>query len=181
MMVRGTKFLVGNRKSRGFVPTSSFTWSETLTSLGLSFPYVKKDLDETVLKAVLKMLEDLILGFPQPRSFLGVITTRSSVLRLCLRLHEGNQDGPGEGSQDSGGGEAEEVVGQAPTHTYSSSSYSLGGQTATTRSIQSCREKVCDSGYMLRGQWHVCPLYSIPIPGHPSPGSAGWALLPMGR
>lgn len=33
--------------------------------------------------------------------------------------------------------EAEKVVGQAPEHTYSSSSYALGGQTATTRSIQS--------------------------------------------
>lgn len=64
MIVWGIKFLVGNQKSRGFVPTSSFTWSETLTSLGLSFPYVEKDVDETVLKADLTMLEDLILGFP---------------------------------------------------------------------------------------------------------------------
>lgn len=41
--------------------------------------------------------------------------------------------------------ETEEVVGQAPAHTYSSSSYSFGGQTATTRSIQSCGDKVCDA------------------------------------
>lgn len=41
--------------------------------------------------------------------------------------------------------ETEEVVGQAPSHTYSSSSYSFGGQTATTRSIQSCGEKVYDA------------------------------------
>lgn len=41
--------------------------------------------------------------------------------------------------------ETEEVVCQAPAHTYSSSSYSFGGQTATTRSIQSCGEKVCDA------------------------------------
>lgn len=39
-----------------------------------------------------------------------------------------------------------EVVGQAPTHTYSSSSYSFTGETAITRSIQSCGKKVYDSG-----------------------------------
>lgn len=42
--------------------------------------------------------------------------------------------------------ETEAAVGQASPHTYNSSSYSFGGQAAITRSIQSCGEKVCDSG-----------------------------------
>lgn len=46
---------------------------------------------------------------------------------------------------DSGGGRDRGGSGPGSPHTYSSSSYSFGGQTATTRSIQSCGEKVCDT------------------------------------
>lgn len=64
----------------------------------------------------------------------------------------------------------------AHTH-YSSSSYSLGGQTATTRSIQSCGEKLCDSGGMLSGRAHL-PLTPVPMPGHYGPGPASWIFSP---
>ena len=62
--------------------------------------------------------------------------------------------------------EDDDRVGQAPAHTYSSSSYSLGGQTATTRSIQSCGGKLCDSG-MLGG-------HGVSAPATPFPCWAPW-------
>lgn len=95
-----------------------FTWSEPLTSLGLSFPYVKKNLDKIVLEAALIMLEDsdLVLGFLWPGCFLGTITTRSCVLGLgggwkwAGRRYKILEE------------QTEEAVGQNPAHTYSSSS-----------------------------------------------------------
>lgn len=64
--------------------------------------------------------------------------------------------------------EEDSRVGQAPAHTYSSSSYSLGGQTATTRSIQSCGEKLCDSG--------ACSVVAVCLPL--TLRSHAWALWP---
>lgn len=73
--------------------------------------------------------------------------------------------GLGEGGQDSREEEEEEeeVLGQVSPDTYSSSSYSLGGQTAITRSIQSCGERACDSGACLRDN-------GVSAPDTPSPG-----------
>lgn len=60
--------------------------------------------------------------------------------------------------------EEDDREGQAPAHTYSSSSYSLGGQTAMTRSIQSCGGKLCDLG-MLSGRGVSAPATPFPCLG----------------
>lgn len=75
--------------------------------------------------------------------------------------------------------EEDDRVGQAPAHTYSSSSYSLGGQTAMTRSIQSCGGKLCDSGMLGGHGVSALPLRSHA--GHHGPGPPSWGLLPLGR
>lgn len=65
------------------------------------------------------------------------MTTSRCVTRIPLSLGETEE-------RWLGSWEGMGCKGRVPVHTYSSSSYSLGGQTATTRSIQSCREKPCD-------------------------------------